>query len=288
MSTTVEGAVRRASMVTNRLDVGKGIWPSPAGKHYLAKRIVREIPDHRVYVEPFAGGAQVFFSKEPSETEVLNDMDKDIAFAFRFAKRVNSQQLRRLRRLKWEGDRRLFVKLRDASPSDPVLRFHRFAYLGRFSFNATRAGTMPHDRVGKTARVVDKLERNAPRLRRVRVSCADYQKVIERYDGPRSFFFIDPPYAGYNALAISGTNHSGWDEERLVKVLKRIKGRFFCTYGIRGRRDLFRGFTVRRWRHMSGVGAGLGKAGCGRAETLIVTNYTPAAREHRRPVKEAA
>ncbi len=273
--TRIEKAVSRAYDVADRLDLEKGIWPSSAGKHYLAQRIVREIPEHRVYVEPFAGAAQVFFTKEPSETEVLNDIDPDIAAALRFTKGLTAEQLGRLRRRKWQGDRAFFKRLRDSSPSDPVAKFHRFAYLARFSFNATRSGTMPHARVGTVARVVDKLERYAPRVRKVHVSSSDYEKVVERHDSADTFFFLDPPYAGYNALAISGAGHRDWDEERFATVLKGIRGRFFCTYGIRGARDLFKGFHVRRWRHVSGVGGGPGKGGGRQAVTLVVTNYVP-------------
>jgi len=40
--------------ILGRGEVHKAIWGSPAGKTHLARRIVAEIPEHRVYVEPFA------------------------------------------------------------------------------------------------------------------------------------------------------------------------------------------------------------------------------------------
>jgi len=96
-------ALARARAVLDSLvpeRTAKRIWGSPAGKTHLAQRIVAEIPEHRVYVEPFAGGAQVLFAKEPSEVEVVGDLDPEIAFAFRFAKNLTAEQLDRLRRKK--------------------------------------------------------------------------------------------------------------------------------------------------------------------------------------------
>src|SRR5450759_5529755 len=48
------------------------------GKNRLAAKIISLLPEHTTYVEPFAGGAQVFFHKRPSEVEVLNDLDGEI------------------------------------------------------------------------------------------------------------------------------------------------------------------------------------------------------------------
>src|SRR5690242_16672671 len=55
-----------------------GPLPYVGGKRRVAPRIVRMIPEHIAYVEPFAGGAQVFFHKPPSRIEVLNDLDSEI------------------------------------------------------------------------------------------------------------------------------------------------------------------------------------------------------------------
>ena len=43
------------------------------GKINLVSKILPLIPKHRVYVEPFFGGGAVFFAKEKSEAEVIND-----------------------------------------------------------------------------------------------------------------------------------------------------------------------------------------------------------------------
>ena len=253
----------------------KTIWGSPMGKTHLARRIVAEIPEHRVYVEPFAGGGKILFTKDRSEVEVVADLDPEIAFAFKFTKGITAAQLDRLRRKKWVGDKDHFKRLeQSAVPDDDVERFYRFAYLSRFSFNKLRRGTMPDKNVGVQARFVDKLERYAPRLRKVRVRHADYEQVIDEFDGPDTFFFLDPPYAGYDADVRSGAGHRDWDEARFAEVLRKIRGTFLCTYGLRGDKDLFKGFHVRRWRHASGVGTKQG-VGLRPSITLVATNYDP-------------
>ena len=53
------------------------------GKSRLSKIIIDAIPAHKTYVEVFAGGAWVFFRKEPSAVEVINDLDKELVSFYR-------------------------------------------------------------------------------------------------------------------------------------------------------------------------------------------------------------
>jgi DNA adenine methylase len=36
------------------------------------------IPEHRIYCEPFYGGAAIFFAKEPAPVDIINDANGEI------------------------------------------------------------------------------------------------------------------------------------------------------------------------------------------------------------------
>ena len=48
------------------------------GKQKLVSTILPLIPAHKMYVEPFVGGGAIFFAKEPSHIEVINDTNKEL------------------------------------------------------------------------------------------------------------------------------------------------------------------------------------------------------------------
>ncbi|EHU01950.1 putative methyltransferase [Pantoea stewartii subsp. stewartii DC283] len=59
------------------------IIPWVGGKRKLAKHLLPLFPAHTCYVEPFCGGAALFFMKEQSKAEVLNDINGDIVNLYR-------------------------------------------------------------------------------------------------------------------------------------------------------------------------------------------------------------
>jgi DNA adenine methylase len=255
----------------------KVAWSSEAGKALLAERIVSKISSgHDTYVEPFAGSGAVLLAQQPVAHEVVNDIDEDVAGAWRFFTKVTPAQIESLKRRKWIGDAATFDRLMKSNPSDPVERMYRFLYLGRFSFNHTRKGTMPKGYQGKEARTAATIEQLAPRVKDVNVESRDYEAVVKDHDGKSTFFFMDPPYAGYQTNIVGHRGEEdGWDEARFAKVLKSIKGRFLVTYGIRGDHDeVFNGFRTERIRHISGVGSHQG-VGRKQATTILAMNYDP-------------
>ena len=56
------------------------------GKFRLRKKIIEKIPEHVCYVEPFFGAGWVYFGKNPSIVEIINDIDGDIVNLFRIIK----------------------------------------------------------------------------------------------------------------------------------------------------------------------------------------------------------
>ena len=48
------------------------------GKFYARKLILAHVPDHSIYIEPFAGGGSIFFAKQKAAQNILNDLDKEL------------------------------------------------------------------------------------------------------------------------------------------------------------------------------------------------------------------
>lgn len=254
--------------------VEKTIWGSPAGKKRIADRLVAMLPAHKTYVEPFAGSAAVLFAKEPSEVEVINDADPDIAHAYKLIKRLTARELDRLRKMTWVGDEALFKKLIKTTPRDDVGWLHRFLYLTHFSYGKMRGTSFSPAIRGVEAKTIARLERDAPRLKSVRVFSGDYRKVVEQFDGKDTVHFLDPPYSGYNV----NVGESRFDEQSFFEVLKSIKGKFLVTYGIRGELPKLvknSPFEVRRIRTRRSIGSMTNVGGSSVLTQLLITNYSP-------------
>ncbi len=252
--------------------VEKTIWASPAGKKHLAARLSAMLPAHRVYVEPFAGSAAVLFAKEPAEIEVIGDLDREIADAYQTIKTLTPAKLERLRKMKWIGDKSTFKSLRQAQPKDDIERLHRFLYLTHFSFGKMRGSGFTPFGNGVAARTTKRIERYSPRLKNVTIYSGDYEKFVKKYDSPATVFFFDPPYVGYDAAV----GEAVFDEERFLKVLKSIKGKFLLTYGIQGRlpgllRDT--GYRTQRIRSPGRIGRLRQSGNASIFTQIIATNY---------------
>ena len=61
------------------------------GKQQLTRRILSMIPKHKQYNESFFGGGAVFFAKQPSEIEFINDINGEMVNFYRTLKKKFSE-----------------------------------------------------------------------------------------------------------------------------------------------------------------------------------------------------
>lgn len=54
----------------------------PGSKWNIASQLVRLIPEHHTYVEPFFGSGAVLFNKQQSNIEMVNDLDSNVVNLF--------------------------------------------------------------------------------------------------------------------------------------------------------------------------------------------------------------
>jgi DNA adenine methylase len=201
------------------------------GKRRVAKQLVALIPEHVTYVEPFAGGAQVFFHKPRSTVEVLNDLDCEIVNFLRVCQR-HAQELSRL--LRWQpASRRLFDHHRQQSPDvlTDIERAARFFYLQKNTWGGKRTRQNFHFAVTKRpsyrpSALGKRLTEVAERLDDVQLEALPYHTILSQYDRPTTFFYCDPPYVGVDLYQY---NFSDEQFEALAARLTSLKGRFLLS-----------------------------------------------------------
>ncbi len=175
------------------------IVPWMGGKRRMAKHILPEFPEHECYVEPFCGGAAIFFMKEPSKVEVINDFDGEVVNLYR----VVAHHLEELvRHFKWSlVSRKMFewANMQIPQTLTDIQRAARFFYLQQLCFGAkptgrtfgTAATTPPKLNL---LRIEEKLSEAHLRLARTTIEHLDWQACIRRYDREQTLFYLDPPY----------------------------------------------------------------------------------------------
>lgn len=208
-----------------------GPLPYIGGKNRLARKIISLLPKHKVYVEAFAGGAQVFFHKEPSPVEVLNDLDGEVVNFFRVCQCHFEELLRCLRY--HLVSREWFELYRSANPATltDIQRAARMFYMHKTSFaglvrNPGYSYTLKRPAKLNLARVPAIIEQAHRRLQRVQIERSSYEDVLARYDRTETFFYLDPPYWDRKLYRFNFTRE---DFVKLESLLKQIRGKFILS-----------------------------------------------------------
>jgi len=218
---------------------------SPGGKSHIVDKLLKLVPEHKVYIEPFAGGAALFWKKKPAELEVLNDKDSEIAFAYNYIKHLTEEQIKRLNSMDWTGNKEKFFRLRDSKvPSNPTERFYRFYYVHYHSYGGSRKTFGYKKQVPSDFR---RLLKEKERLKNTRIFHGDYDLVIKKFDSKDAFIYLDPPYPG------EWPGHTGidaWGEKEvkeLHEVLKNAKGKWLLSINdLPWIRKIFSDFKISR------------------------------------------
>lgn len=205
------------------------------GKQKLASKIVSCTPSHNLYCEPFVGGAAVFFAKEPSKVEVINDTNSELINFYKVLqnKFVDLEARVRVtlhsRRLHKDAS----VIYNNPHLFDEVERAWAVWVLSSQSFCAMLDGSFGYDKAKATTTIkisnkrASFTEELAVRLQNVQIECADALYIIQSRDTESSFFYCDPPY--YNSDCGHYDGYSTDDYERLLKTLSAIKGKFLLS-----------------------------------------------------------
>jgi len=203
----------------------------------MAARLCQLLPDHRCYVEVFAGAANLLFAKPPSRTEILNDVNDELVTLFRVIQHHRREFLRQLSLI--THSRKNFDDFKSQPGLTDIQKAARTWFILKAAFGGrggTRSSSFGYGTTGKAhykRSAFAAIRRCHRRLDGVIIENLDFADLIARYDRPHTVFYCDPPYwqtSGYRD-GFAWTNH-----QQLAETLKSIKGKFLLS--INDHRDI--------------------------------------------------
>lgn len=238
------------------------IIPWIGGKRRLADRIFPLFPPHECYVEPFAGGAALFFLRQPARVEVLNDINGELVNLYRV---VQHHLEEFVRQFKWAlSSRQVFEWLKLTSPETltDIQRAARFFYLQQLAFggrvDGQNFGTATTAPPINLLRIEQNLSDAHLRLSGVYIEHLSWQAIIAKYDREHTLFYMDPPYWQTEGYGVE----FGWEQyEEMAQLLRTIKGKAVISLNDHPDvRRVFAGFHIEATDIKYTVGGGAGVA----------------------------
>lgn len=207
----------------------------PGGKFYARKLILEHLIPHECYIEPFAGGASIFFAKRKAPRNILNDADPELVNCYLTIRDNVEELIRLLHDIPATKENHNYYK-NMYQPSNNFERAFRWYYLNRISYSGIMNMQNCYWGYGDKYSMQPKnwpthLRRCSTKLQHVEITCQDFEQVIAQAPD-NAFLFIDPPY--FNADQDKFYTHS-FDREshyRLERVLRQHRHRlkFLITY----------------------------------------------------------
>lgn len=206
------------------------------GKQQMLNVILPKIPQHKLYVEPFFGGGAVFFAKEPSEAEIVNDINHRLVTFYRALKydfeelrekvdeTFHSRAQHKSSGLEYESGQEV-VK-------DPLAMAWAVWVQTNMSFGSQIGSGFGYDRGGKCAlKLANKknafTEAFQLRMKKTTIECYDVLKVLKAYDSPDTFFYLDPPYVSANQGHYAGYTEDNF--RQLLDACVALEGKFLLS-----------------------------------------------------------
>ncbi|GGB68921.1 DNA adenine methylase [Deinococcus soli (ex Cha et al. 2016)] len=176
----------------------------PGAKWRIAEFVVSHLPAHDVYIEPYFGSGAVFFNKDVSRVEIINDLDSNVVTLFRVLREQADALTTLISLTPWseqeyhecwtaldrgglsdlERARCLIVVTWQQMGRKPVTQRSSWRFRDvRGQSPITAWSTLP-----------ERIQHAASRLAAAQVSQMPAIRLIEQTQGPDTLVYADPPY----------------------------------------------------------------------------------------------
>lgn len=185
----------------------RNVLKYPGSKWRIAPQLIKMIPDHHSYLEPYFGSGAMLFNKLPSDIETINDLDSDVVNLFRCIQKDPERLVwlvmtTPFSREVYDGQ---FEKPEGTECTDAFERAVRFlikCWQGHgFRTNGYKVG-WKNDVQGRERayalrnwyRLPEWILDIVERLRMVQIEHRPALELIKKFDYKNVFMYLDPPY----------------------------------------------------------------------------------------------
>lgn len=203
----------------------------PGSKWSMADLIINQMPEHETYVEPFFGSGAVFFNKDKSKVETINDMDSRIVNFFEVCRDYPDQLVNMIMFTPHSRDE--YYKSYQIS-NDPIedarrLMVRCWQAIGAKTSDKTGWRSIINangpDTATEWATVWERIEEVAYRLKGVQIENQDAVKLLDRYNRPDVLTYVDPPYLlETRSKRLYQHEYTVTDHKELLSLLAEYKG----------------------------------------------------------------
>lgn len=199
--------------------------------------IIKNIP-HKIYVEPFGGGASVLLAKRPSPIEIYNDIDSGLSDFFLVLSNPKDFDSFYRRVITLPYSREIFNIFRKEwiHEKERIERVAKWFVVARQSFSGcfdtSWSFSVSQSRRGMAQVVsgwlscLEGLPKVHQRLQRVQIEHDDWLKILDRYDSKKTLFYLDPPYIlSTRKGMVYAHEMTDKQHKELVRRIKKIEGK---------------------------------------------------------------
>ena len=214
-------------------------------KFPMREEIIRLIPSHKRYVEPFLGSGAIFYNKPHllSNENILNDLDKHTYDQHRMLMQAPIDPAKYPKPMRSFRTIKRFYRKTPKTAADKLIH-EKIEACNGFSGSPVHASYGIYRKADPT-KILKHLSFYKSRLNNnTKLLNQDYAAVVRTYDSSATFFFLDPPYERTRSIYGYG-EHKTFDYDKLLNVLRGIKGKFLMTINDSpNMREMFKEFNV--------------------------------------------
>ena len=215
----------------------KPIVKCQGNKNNLSSWIIEHFPeDYRdlTYCELFAGTASVFFQKEPSIEEVLNDIDEGLVQIIRAIRDEPKEFINRTRRTKYtERAFKMALNRQEKGYEDYVENAVNEYILRRMSRGESKVKFANANDQNGWKSTLDQVHSMSNRLgEKTVVTNHDFFDVFKKWDEEETLFYVDPPEMPDSRMnkKLKDNELSTEQHVTLLEMIKNARGKVVISH----------------------------------------------------------